>query len=89
MSRNKPRAASKPEVLVHDASTLKGALKAIGGSMSDEWNNVLANQTIQTLWLKNSDTEEIRRQRHATVSRSLLREPIYFPATVPRSAMDV
>jgi hypothetical protein len=35
--------------------------------MSDDWNNILANQTIQTLWLKNSDAEEIRRQRHAAV----------------------
>jgi hypothetical protein len=43
-------------------------LKAIGGSMSDDWNNNLANQTIQTVWLKNSDAEEIRRQRHATVN---------------------
>jgi hypothetical protein len=35
--------------------------------MSDDWNNILANQTIQTLWLKNSDAEEIGRQRHAAV----------------------
>ena len=35
--------------------------------MSDDWNNVVASQTIQTLWLKKSDAEEIRRQRHAAV----------------------
>jgi hypothetical protein len=35
--------------------------------MSDDWNNILANQTIRTLWLKNSDAEDSRRQRHAAV----------------------
>jgi hypothetical protein len=66
MSRKQP-AKSEPEVHVHDISKLRGKLKAIGGSMSDDWNNILANQTIQTLWLKNADAEEIRRQRHAAV----------------------
>ena len=27
-------------------------LKLIGGSASDDWNNVLANQTLNTLWVK-------------------------------------
>jgi hypothetical protein len=66
MSRKQP-AKSEPEVHVHDISKLRGKLKAIGGSMSDDWNNILANQTIQTLWLKNADAEEIWRQRHAAV----------------------
>jgi hypothetical protein len=57
----------EPEVHVHDVSKLKGRLKLIGGSMSDDWNNVLANQTVQTLWLKSADAEEINRQRHAAV----------------------
>ena len=34
---------------------LKGALKNIGGSQSDHWNNILANQAVQALWLKNSE----------------------------------
>jgi hypothetical protein len=46
---------------------LSGKLKHIGGSMSDDWNNILANQTVQTLWLKNSDADQVRRQRHAAV----------------------
>ena len=57
----------EPEVYVHDPSTLKGRLKVIGGSMSDDWNNMVANQTINTLWLKHSDAEDRRQQRHATV----------------------
>jgi hypothetical protein len=66
MSTKKPP-KSEPEVHVHDMSKLRGHLKVIGGSMSDDWNNILANQTIQTLWLKNSSADEIRRQRHAAV----------------------
>jgi hypothetical protein len=56
-----------PEVHVHDATKLRGNLKAIGGSMSDDWNNVLANQTIRSLWLKNSKADEKVRLRHAAV----------------------
>jgi hypothetical protein len=61
-------AKKKPEVEVHDLSMRIGKLKAIGGSMSDDWNNILANQTSQTVWLSNSDPDEIRLQRHAIVS---------------------
>jgi len=60
--------AREPEVHVHDVSKLRGQLKSIGGSMSDDWNNILADQTVQALWFfENSDAEEIRRQRHAAV----------------------
>jgi hypothetical protein len=45
-----------------------GRLKAIGGSRSDNWNNVLVNQTINTLWIKNSDPEMRDQQYSATVS---------------------
>src|SRR5215831_8961940 len=67
MSTNKPP-KSEPEVHVHDVSKLRGHLKVVGGSMSDDWNNFVANQTTQTLWFfADSDPEEIRRQRHAAV----------------------
>lgn len=63
------KAAKKPPVHIelHDPTKLPGKLKLIGGSMSDDWNNILANQTVNTLWLKHSDVEEMRRQRHAAV----------------------
>jgi hypothetical protein len=36
--------------------------------MSDDWNNLVANQTSRTLWFfADSDPEEIRRERHAAV----------------------
>src|SRR4051812_30756258 len=59
---------AKPTVVeVHDPSNLPGRLKLIGGSMSDDWNNILANQAVSALWLKNSDSEEVRKQRVAMV----------------------
>ena len=30
--------------------------------MSDDWNLILVNQAISTLWLKNSDSQRIKRQ---------------------------
>jgi hypothetical protein len=36
--------------------------------MSDHWNNLLANQTFQTLWTKHSDQETRDRELSATVT---------------------
>ena len=36
---------------------LKPRLKQLGGSQSDDWNNVLANQTFNTLWVAHSNDE--------------------------------
>jgi len=55
-------------VVVGDPDAVKATLKRIGGSQSDRWNFVLANQTIQTLWLKYSDKETSDRQLAATVA---------------------
>jgi hypothetical protein len=52
------RTEQKTVVEAHDPSSLPGKLKAIGGSKSDDWNNVVANQTLQTIWGKNSDQDE-------------------------------
>jgi hypothetical protein len=52
---------------VHDLSKLAGKLKLIGGSMSDEWNNILANQTTNALWIKHSSAEHLRTQCRAAV----------------------
>jgi hypothetical protein len=59
------------EVTIIDATdpdSSKGSLKAIGGSKSDHWNNILVNQAAQTLWIKHSDKETLDRQYKATVS---------------------
>jgi hypothetical protein len=54
---------------------LKSALKQVGGSQSDNWNNILAIQAVETLWLKNSDKETRNQQYSATVAALLSIEP--------------
>jgi len=58
MSRKK---APEPEVLVHN--------KPIAGSMSDDWNNLIANQTARTLWhFESTDPETRKQERFASIS---------------------
>ena len=70
MSTSKKPAKSEPKVRVIDpAESMKGELKAIGGSKSDDWNRILANQTIQALWVfKNSDEQEVIKQETAAIA---------------------
>ena len=42
-------------VSVEDPDQRKGERKQIGGSQSDDWNDTLVNQAVNTLWLKQSD----------------------------------
>jgi hypothetical protein len=66
MSSKKP--APDAIVVANDPEDRKGALKDIGGSQSDSWNNTLANQVAQALWPKNSDAETRNRQLSTTVA---------------------
>jgi hypothetical protein len=70
MSANKPAGEDKKDttVVANDAHAPRGALKHIGGSQSDNWNDILAKQTIQTLWLAHSDDETRGRQFSATIT---------------------
>ena len=68
MTEEKPPRARRQIVVANDTEDRKGALKRIGGSQSDHWNNTLANQAVQTLWPKHSDFEECDRQLAATVA---------------------
>ena len=56
-------------VVTHDPEDRKGRLKRLGGSQSDHWNNVLANQTANTLWL--SKDAETRRRQYGAMSAAL------------------
>jgi hypothetical protein len=67
-SMSKEEKAALPVVNVNDPEDQKGALKDLGGSRSDIWNNLLANQAIQSLWIKNSDAETRSKQYTATVA---------------------
>jgi hypothetical protein len=69
MTGKKTAAKTEPRTVVaDDPDDRKGRLKSIGGSQSDHWNNTLANQTVQALWLKNSRQEERDKQLSATVA---------------------
>jgi hypothetical protein len=70
MSGKRPAAGKKKGtiVVINDPDDLNGALKSIGGSQSDSWNNVVATQTLETLWLTNSDKEARAQQYSATVA---------------------
>ena len=63
-----PGVTKATTVVANDPDDLKGALKFIGGSRSDSWNNILANQAVETLWLKNSDKAARDQQYGATVA---------------------
>jgi hypothetical protein len=53
---------------VNDPVSSKGALKTVGGSRSDHWNNNLLNQAANTLWIKHSDEKTRETQCKATMS---------------------
>ena len=68
MSARKPAANAPKTVVADDPDDRKGRLKDLGGSQSDHWNNILANQAMQSLWMKNSSPEERDKQLSATVA---------------------
>ena len=51
-----------------DPDSLNGSLRNVGGSQSDHWNKFVANQTIDALWLRNSDRETAERQHSVAVA---------------------
>jgi hypothetical protein len=55
-------------IVADDPEDRKGRLKDIGGSQSDQWNNLLANQAMATLWTKNSSSEHREKQLNSTVA---------------------
>ena len=48
-------------LVAKDPSQQPGTLKLIGGSMSDDWNNRLVNDTIGTLWIFEADRDRERK----------------------------
>jgi hypothetical protein len=69
MTGKKPGGDKKATTVVaNDPDDRKGLLKHIGGSRSDDRNNILARQTAQTLWLKHSDKERCDQQCDAIIA---------------------
>ena len=60
------KAASKIKapttVYVPPPGSVRGELKAIGGSTCDDFNNILASQVMRGLWTAHSDKEAEDRQ---------------------------
>jgi hypothetical protein len=55
---------------------IKGKLKFIGGSKSDNFNNVVANQALQAQWFPSDASEEERQRiRHQVVEFMALNKP--------------
>src|SRR4249920_3042686 len=50
------------------ADDWKKTLKRVGGSQSDDWNHVLGNQAIQSLWINQSDNEGREKQFNAAIA---------------------
>jgi hypothetical protein len=55
-------------LVANDPEDRNGRLKGLGGSQSDRWNDILANQALQSLWVKNSSQEDRDKQLHATLA---------------------
>ena len=69
MTRKNPaKRTGTTTIVANDPADRKGELKRIGGSQSDKWNLLLANQAAKSLWVKNSDAETRDRQLSATVA---------------------
>jgi hypothetical protein len=54
-------------VVANNPEELQGRLQRIGGSRSDAWNNMLANQAVSALWTS-QDADARSRQYAATVA---------------------
>jgi len=65
--RSKPSRSPKT-IVANNPDDLKGTLKRVGGSQSNNWNDTLANQALNTLWLAHADDETRDRQYSATVA---------------------
>ena len=63
-------AKKSAEPAVHDPAKLPGRLKLFGGSMSDDWNNIIANQVVSALWL--CKIPMLSRSRNNAMQRSML-----------------
>lgn len=75
MTKRKPTrstkgAVQKPrsrEVFIDNPEDRKGKAKAVGGSQSDSWNQILANQACHALWTRHSDEAALDMQHKATL----------------------
>ena len=68
MTKRNNRSTRKVTTVEVRQQTKPSELMVLGGSRSDDWNNVIANQAINSLWLNNSDKEGKDKQISATLA---------------------
>ena len=69
MSTEKPAADKEPpKVLAKYSDEQKRTLERIGGSQSEQWNDVVGNQALRSLWIADSDKEARDRQNGAVIA---------------------
>jgi hypothetical protein len=56
---------AEPKVQVHDLSKLKGEPRMIDGSISDDWNNIIANQALGRFGSERTQTPRRSRDQPA------------------------
>jgi hypothetical protein len=56
-----PRGSKEVRVVAKHPSQQPGVLKDLGGSMSDDWNNRLANDVIGSVWFYEDDKDRDRK----------------------------
>src|SRR5262249_24479525 len=60
--------SAEPSIVeARDPASLPGTLKRLGGSASDDWNSLLANQAMKNQWRGDADPEWVSTQRQATI----------------------
>src|SRR5947209_13409627 len=60
---------SAATVVADDSEDALDTPKRIGGSQSDDWNHVLGDQALQSLWIMHSDKEVRERRFLRTITR--------------------
>jgi hypothetical protein len=51
-------------------------LRHLGGSVSDDWNNILVRQVIKCLWVKNTQPDECNGQFAAIIAALVAFKPL-------------
>ena len=66
---NEPKAPRGPQegetIIAKHPSQEAGQLKAIGGSMSDDWNHRVANDVVSAVWLFENESDKDRKRNAA------------------------
>jgi hypothetical protein len=65
---NEPKRRAANKVVAIHPSRQPGTLKAIGGSMSDDWNNRLVNDVLSNVWLFEDDKDRDRKRNAAVAA---------------------